>query len=53
MVMSFVKMGDIGNATDLGDHLFSFEMFNIFMRHQNEDVKNALGYSSLESKRKI
>lgn len=28
-------------------------MFNIFMRHQNEDIKNTHGYSTLESKGKI
>lgn len=42
-------MGDIGNAADFKDNIINlvFKCLMLFMRHQNEDIKNTVGYIHL------
>ena len=43
--MPFVKMGNIGDATDLRDNVINLVLkcLGIFMRHQNGDSKHIVG----------
>lgn len=42
-------MGDIGNAADCKDNIISlvFKCLMLFMRHQNGDIRNTVGYLRL------
>lgn len=52
MELSFIKIGETMDKVVLRERSKIYAIFEISIKHSNEDVKQAIGYNSLEHREK-